>query len=144
MTIEDITQSMCVLMATKTTVEIFKLDLRRAYTQMVMMNTQRWRQTVFWKWLNDEDEVVGGFMQDSRSMWGMAHSGNGFYRTITSLTVRYVTHQLLKEWAPFVKCPFAKRWIQKRKLAGFDSQKTETKTDGYKKTDDRHTMPDNG
>ena len=143
-TIEDITQSMCVLMATRTTVEIFKLDLRRAYTQMVMMNTQRWRQTVFWKWLNDENEVVGGFMQDSRSMWGMTHSGNGFYRTITSLTVRYVTHQLMKEWAPFIKCPFAKRWIQKRKLAGFGSQKTEAKTDSSTTTEEDQTMPDNG
>jgi len=143
-TAEDITQTLCVLMATNTTVEIFKLDLRRAYTQMIMMNTQRWRQTVYWKWLNEEDKVIGGYMQDSRSMWGMTHSGNGFYRTITSLTVRYVTHKLMQEWAPFVKCPFVKKWTEKRKLAGFSSPKKETHKDGYRTTGVEHTTYNDG
>ena len=141
-TVEDITQSLCVLMSTKATVEIFKIDLRRAYTQMIMMNTQRWRQTVYWKWLDEEDKAIGGYMQDTRSMWGMTHSGSAFYRTITSLTVKYVKHKLLQDWAPHVKCPYAKEWIKKRKLAGFGNHGKEMKEDGNANKDNDQHMTD--
>ena len=90
-TIDDIAQSMCVLMATGATVEIFKIDLRRAYTQLVVMITQRWRQTVYWRWKNEEGSMVGGYMQDRTSMWGMTHNGSAFFRTITQLTVRNIS-----------------------------------------------------
>ena len=136
-TIDDITQSLCVLMATGTKVEIFKIDLRRAYTQLVVMLTQRWRQTVYWKWKNDDGKMIGGYMQDRTSMWGMTHNGSAFYRTITQLTVRYINHRLATEWAPTVTCPFAKQWMKTRELAGFDN-KTENKADT---SIDKQTMP---
>ena len=138
-TIDDITQSMCVLMATGATVEIFKLDLRRAYTQLVVMNTQRWRQTVYWRWINDEGGKVGGYMQDRTAMWGMKHNGNAFFRTITQLTVRYVTRKLLEDWAPKLQCPFAKEWVKRRKVAGFNNFNDDKKTKMI--PDNEQTMP---
>jgi hypothetical protein len=70
-------------------VQFFKLDLKAAHTQPTHQLTQRWRQTISWTWV-EGTELKGGFMQDKRVEWGMAHSGTVFFRAVTCLMVRWI------------------------------------------------------
>jgi hypothetical protein len=120
-TINDMTEATCVLLSIGVPVVFFKLDLRRAYTQLFMQSTQWWRQCVYWNWMDDEQKMQGGFFTDGRTMWGMRASGSIFYRTITTLTILYVSRQLEDEWAPHVQCNTTKEWMQRRRAAGFSA-----------------------
>jgi hypothetical protein len=95
------------------TVEGFKLDLKAAYTQLFHQLTQRWRQTIYWRW-KEEDEMVGGFMTHVRCEWGQAMSGTWFHRAVTSLMVRWIEKALLEQWVPTIKCEVTRKWVQER------------------------------
>ena len=121
-TARNIVQSFCVLMSVGTPVKFWKLDLRRAYTQMCIQITQSWRQTVYWKWLDEEGKWQGGYARDMRMMWGMRFSGAAFYRTISTLTVKWITHLLMTEWMPGVRCSTTRAWSAARKDAGMSEE----------------------
>jgi hypothetical protein len=53
-----------------------------------------------------------------RMMWGMKFSGAAFYRTISTITVKWITHLLLTRWMPNVSCPVVRQWQQQRRDAG--------------------------
>jgi hypothetical protein len=95
------------------TVEGFKLDLKAAYTQLFHQLTQRWRQTIYWKW-KEGDDIVGGFMTHVRCEWGQAMSGTWFHRAVTSLMVRWIEKALLEEWVPTIKCEVTRQWVKDR------------------------------
>ena len=54
-TARNIVQSFCVLLSVGNPVKFWKVDLRRAYTQMFMQITQTWRQVVYWTWKDAQD-----------------------------------------------------------------------------------------
>ena len=120
-TATDIVQSLCVLLSIGVEVEMFKIDLKRAYTQLIMSATQRWRQVVYWRWRGEDKQMKGGYMMDGRAMWGVKHIGSAFFRTITTITVKWVTYELLTKWAPNVRCPKAKAWSTERSRAGYNA-----------------------
>ena len=95
------------------TVEGFKLDLKAAYTQLFHQITQRWRQTIYWRW-KEGDGIIGGFMTHVRCEWGQAMSGTWFHRAVTSLMVRWIEKALREQWVPTIQCETTRRWIQDR------------------------------
>jgi hypothetical protein len=95
------------------TVQGFKLDLKAAYTQLFHQLTQRWRQTIYWRW-KEGDSIVGGFMTHVRCEWGQAMSGTWFHRAVTSLMVRWIEKALKEKWVPTIQCETVKRWIADR------------------------------
>ena len=101
------------------TVKAFKLDLKAAYTQLFHQSSQRWRQIIFWKWL-EKGEWRGGYLHDVRMEWGMAYSGTVFHRAVTSLMVRWVEKALREEWAPKIKCRTTREWMLRRLEMGLD------------------------
>jgi hypothetical protein len=119
-TARDIVQSFSVLLSVGVPVQFWKVDLRRAYTQLVMQVTQTWRQTVYWRWKDDEGKWMGGYARDLRTMWGMRYSGAAFFRTISTITVKYLTHQLIKRWRP--ACPVTRKWSEARRAAGMSAE----------------------
>ena len=101
------------------TVKAFKLDLKAAYTQLFHQSSQRWRQIIFWTWL-EKGEWRGGYLHDVRMEWGMAYSGTVFHRAVTSLMVRWVEKALREEWAPNIKCSTTREWMLRRLEMGLD------------------------
>ena len=93
--IHGVVQSMCVLLSIGVPVEYWKLDCKAAYCQLLHQVTQRWRQFAYWKWVDDDGKSQGGFFNDNRMMWGMRLSGGCFFRTISSLTVRWISYLLI-------------------------------------------------
>jgi hypothetical protein len=91
--------------------KMFKLDLKAAYTQLLHQVSQRWRQTIYWKW-KVKGKWHGGFMVDKRMEWGMANSGNVFHRAVTCMMVRWVEKVLLEEWVPTTRCETTKQWMK--------------------------------
>ena len=89
---------------------------------MVMQITQTWRQTVYWRWLDDNGEWQGGCARDLRMMWGMRFSGAAFFRTISTITVKYITYMLMTKWAPNIKCKKTRAWMRTRKDAGMTQE----------------------
>ena len=117
-TIKEVVEGCCVLKSIGVPVVFFKLDLRRAYTQLFQQTTQHWRQGAYWNWVDDQGTMQGGFFTDGRVCWGHRQSGSIFYRTITTITVKYVIHELVRKWAPFVRCPVTRKWMDARRAAG--------------------------
>ena len=101
--------------------KMFKLDLKAAYTQLLHQVSQRWRQTIYWRW-KVHGKWQGGFMVDKRMEWGMANSGNVFHRAVTCIMVRWVEKVLLEEWVPTIRCEITKQWMKERIEKGLDGK----------------------
>jgi hypothetical protein len=101
--------------------KFFKIDLKAAHTQLTHQATQRWRQTIYWRW-KVNGKWCGGFMQDKRMEWGMANSGNVFHRAVTCLMVRWIEKVLLEEWVPTIECGIARKWVEARLQQGHEGQ----------------------
>jgi hypothetical protein len=101
--------------------KMFKLDLKAACTQLPHQVSQRWRQTIYWRW-KVKGIWQGGFMVDKRVDWGMANSGNVFHRAVTCIMVRWVEKVLMEEWVPTMRCQITKKWMQERIECGHDGQ----------------------
>jgi hypothetical protein len=112
-TMWNVVQGFCVLLSIGVQLKFWKFDLKAAYCQMLHQVTQRWRQNAFWRWLDDDGHLQGGYFRDERNMWGMRAAGGAFYRTITTITVKYVAHQLVALWKP--QCPLVIAWMAKRR-----------------------------
>jgi hypothetical protein len=48
----------------------------------------------------------------------MAFEGSIFNRTISTITVKWLAQEMKTKWAPFVKCPIIRKWMEKRRKAG--------------------------
>jgi hypothetical protein len=55
-------------------------------------------------------------------MWGMRFSGAAFYRTLSTITVKWITHLLVTKWKP--QCQVVKLWMRERKAAGMSDTQT--------------------
>ena len=119
-TMADVTDAACVLLSTECPVQCFKLDLRRAYTQMHHQATQHWRQCAYWARVDDGENLKSGFYTDGRAMWGLRIIGCTFHRAITTITVRYVTKALYERWLPHLRSQTARRWSNARTADGLD------------------------
>jgi hypothetical protein len=102
-------------------VKFFKLDLKAAYTQLIHQQTQRWRQTIFWTWVEGQT-MQGGFMIDKRMEWGMACSGTVFFRAVTCLMVRWIEKALIEEWMPHVEDAQVRKWVRERAEQGLGAE----------------------
>ena len=113
-TIHHVVQGMCVLLSIGVPVQFWKLDCKAAYCQLIHQVTQRWRQFAYWRWYDENEVLQGGYFNDCRMMWGMRISGGCFYRTISTITVRWVTYLLIHRWMPKIRCPITKKWVEAR------------------------------
>ena len=112
--IHGVVQSFCVLLSIGVAVEFWKLDCKAAFCQLLHQVTQRWRQYAYWVWRDDDEVVHGGYFNDNRMMWGMRSSGGCFFRTISTITVRWIAHLLVSKWAPTIRCSTTKKWWRDR------------------------------
>ena len=57
-------------------------------------------------------------------MWGMRFSGAACYRTISTITVKWITHLLITQWIPAVSCTITKAWMDARLAAGMSKEQS--------------------
>jgi hypothetical protein len=113
-TVMNVIQTFCVLLSIGVKVKFWKLDYKAAYCQLHQQVTQTWRQHAYWRWCDEGGDLQGGYFLDSRMRWGDCSSGGVFFRTTTSITVRWITYLLATQWMPQVKCPKTAAWMRKR------------------------------
>jgi hypothetical protein len=130
-TVTHVVDTVSVLSTVGSPMSMFKVDMRRAYQQLLMQVSQTWRQHLHWCW-DDNDGVHCGFMKDMRMQWGAKASGSIYHRGITTLIVKYVTARLLSEWVPNIACPTARKWAADRVAAGLTGvQAMPASVDGF-------------
>lgn len=122
-TITHVADTISILSSTGSPIYMFKIDMRRAYQQLLMQPSQTWRQHLHWCW-DDDHGTHCGFMRDLRMQWGAKASGSIYHRGVTTLLVKYITDCLLKKWLPKVECPKLKKWAADRMAAGMAGVQT--------------------
>ena len=121
-TLRNVVLGACILKSIgATSVQFFKLDLKAAYTQLIHQKSQRWRQTIFWSWM-EGSKLQGGYMRDKRMEWGMAYSGTVFFRAVTSLMVRWIERALVREWMPHIQDEAVRKWMRERAEQGLGGE----------------------
>jgi hypothetical protein len=130
-TITHVVDTISVLSAIGSPLYMFKVDMRRAYQQLLMQESQTWRQHLHWCW-DDADGVHCGFLRDMRMQWGAKASGSVYHRGVTTLVVKYVTDRLQKLWLPKIECPLLRKWSSDRLAAGLEGvQVLPASVDGF-------------
>ena len=130
-TITHVVDTLTVLSTTDSPLYLFKIDMRRAYQQLFMQESQTWRQHLHWCW-DDESGTHCGFLRDQRMQWGAKASGSVYHRGVTTLIVKYVTDRLLKLWVPKIQCPQVRQWSADRLAAGLEGvQAMPASVDGF-------------
>jgi hypothetical protein len=130
-TITHVVDTISVLSTAGSPLYLFKVDMRRAYQQLFMQESQTWRQHLHWCW-DDDTGTHCGFLRDQRMQWGAKASGSLYHRGVTTLIVKYVTDRLMKLWLPKIQCPKIRKWSADRLAAGLDGvQAMPASVDGF-------------